>query len=466
MVFKKKLHLLNPNKPSIKIEYHKTKREIREKAAKPISIEHEVRKLLSRRISGRYLGLWLLIPEHLRLGSWDIIKSWSKGNDNGIEPRLSMQMVHESALCINGLRHKRSLCHQGFEVLNGLPFIATDKSIHDLLESHTVSESQLLQIALAKLRRVKGHYNSGLFALDPHRIETYSNRVMPAKKSNRRSKSKKVMQIFFSVDAISGQPLGFTIGSSAVTTGKATLELLEMMELALSTPGFVLADSEHATSKILSAFSINKQFDILMPMPRTGKIKEIIRSIKYENKWAGYALGETEYTMKGVNSELTLIVQRSGEVENEYEYKPFITTGKNDSVKILTEDYPERWTIEEFFNFEAAMGWNRASTMNLNIRYGKMSHALISQAVTYELRKKLPKPYRIWTAKHLSDTLFQEIEGDVRVKDDTIIVTYYNFPKEINIQKYYENLPEKLLAEGVDPRVPWLYNFKVDFRFK
>jgi len=28
------------------------------------------------------------------------------------------------------------------------------------------------------------------------------------------------------------------------------------------------------------------------------------------------------------------------------------------------------------------------------------------------------------------------------------------------------NLPEKLAAERVDPRVPWLFNFKLDFRFR
>jgi hypothetical protein len=47
-----------------------------------------------------------------------------------------------------------------------------------------------------------------------------------------------------------------------------------------------------------------------------------------------------------------------------------------------------------------------------------------------------------------------------------MIVTCYNVPKELNLQKYYENLPEKLEAEGINPKVPWLYNFKVDFRFK
>ena len=29
-----------------------------------------------------------------------------------------------------------------------------------------------------------------------------------------------------------------------------------------------------------------------------------------------------------------------------------------------------------------------------------------------------------------------------------------------------EYLPQKLAREGVSPEVPWLYNFKIDFRFK
>jgi hypothetical protein len=28
------------------------------------------------------------------------------------------------------------------------------------------------------------------------------------------------------------------------------------------------------------------------------------------------------------------------------------------------------------------------------------------------------------------------------------------------------NLPEKLKYEGINPQVPWLYNYKLDFRFK
>ena len=58
------------------------------------------------------------------------------------------------------------------------------------------------------------------------------------------------------------------------------------------------------------------------------------------------------------------------------------------------------------------------------------------------------------------------LDGDIRVHDDTIIVTYYNAPDADRLRQHYEGLPEKLRAEGVSPNLPWLYDFKLDFRFK
>jgi len=350
--------------------------------------------MLARRVSGSCFGLWLLIPEHLRLGSWDLLKAWTGENDTDINPRFALQLVHEAALCVNGIRPVRSLCHQGFEVLNGLPFIATDRSIHTLLDAHTVSQAQALQIGLGKLKRARGHYTSGVFAVDPHRIHTHSKRIMPAKKSKKNERSKKILQTFFCADSLTGQPVAFVVGSASMTASKATTELLEMMKSILPDNGMVMADTEHATTEILNLFLEDPKFDILIPMPQTKKIIRTINELEYQSKWAGYALGETFYEMENIRNPIKLIIQRTGEVESEYRYKPFAFTGEADSLIIITENYPERWTIEEFFNFESAMGWDRVSTMNLNIRYGKMSLALIAQAVTYELRKKLPKPYR------------------------------------------------------------------------
>lgn len=112
--------------------------------------------MLAEKISGTHVGLWFLIPEHLRLGTWDLLKAWTGRHDaNAIAPRLALQMVHESALCANGIRHQRTLRHKGFETLNGLPFVATDTAIHRLLESHTMADAEALQLALGQLRQAE-----------------------------------------------------------------------------------------------------------------------------------------------------------------------------------------------------------------------------------------------------------------------------------------------------------------------
>ena len=46
------------------------------------------------------------------------------------------------------------------------------------------------------------------------------------------------------------------------------------------------------------------------------------------------------------------------------------------------------------------------------------------------------------------------------------MITLYNAPNAERLRSHYENLPDKLRQQNVDPHIPWLYNFKLDFRFK
>ena len=95
-----------------------------------------------------------------------------------------------------------------------------------------------------------------------------------------------------------------------------------------------------------------------------------------------------------------------------------------------------------------------------------MTLALVAQAVIHQFRQRLGMPYQSWDAVHLARSIFSGLEGDVRVQEDTILVTYYNAPNAALLQQHYQDLPAKLQAQGINPRVPWLYNFKLDFRFK
>ncbi len=122
--------------------------------------------------------------------------------------------------------------------------------------------------------------------------------------------------------------------------------------------------------------------------------------------------------------------------------------------------------MEEFFNTHQSLGWKRAGTMNLNIRYGQMTMALLAQAALYQLRCRLGEPFCTWDAMHLAKSLLAGLEGDVRVRGDTIVVTYYNAPDAERLRTHYEQLPDRLERERISPQIPWLYGLKLDFRFR
>jgi len=132
----------------------------------------------------------------------------------------------------------------------------------------------------------------------------------------------------------------------------------------------------------------------------------------------------------------------------------------------LAINYPQRWHVEEFFNAYQSLGWKRAGTLNLNIRFGQMSMALIAQTACDQLRQRLGDPFASWDAPHFASAIFQGIDGDIRVRDNTIVVTLYNAPNPDLLKKHYENLPGILERQNVDPRIPWLCNFKLDFHFR
>lgn len=419
------------------------------------------------------MGLWLLVPEHLRLGTWDLLRCWTGKPSGHVEPRMALQLVHEAALCLAGKRQKRTLSQQGFEVANGLPFVVSDPAVHYLLDAHSVAEAQRMQRMLGKLRQALGHYPSEVLAIDPHRLPSYTQRQTVRRKKDPAAPAVKQLQSFFAFDADSQQPICFTLGSSSRTVSQATPGLLEMTAEILRLEGrrsLVLADTEHYSLELLEYVRTHLPFDLLVPMPQGKALARDFQSLPpeaFRRHWIGYATTERPYRPKNsVAKPYWQTVQRCGESPGAYHFKAFLCTAKEAAVDEPVQQYPKRWHCEEFFNAHQALGWDRAGTLNLNIRYGHMSMALVAQAVIHMLRQRLGSPIARWDADHLAQDFFHGLEGDLRIHHDTIVVTYYNAPNAPVLRNHYTDLPAKLAKEGTDPRVPWLFNYKIDFRFK
>ena len=455
------------------VESYRTYRRVRTEAADPLSLERGVRQLLADKISGNLVGLWLLVPEHLRLGTWELLLGWTRQGPQTVAPRLALQLVHEAALCVSGLRQARSLSQRGFELVNGLPFLASDPALHHLLNDHSVEEAQELQVRLGLLRRARGHFQGHLLAIDPHRLHSYSRRQTPRHTSKPDEKPVKVAQTFFCLDPDTRQPLCFTTGSSALTVTQATPELLELAARILHPDRrrpLVLADTEHYTAALVDYLAAWTPFDLLVPQAATRAVRQQIQALppeRFKRRWAGFALAKLPYQPKrAATGPHFQLVQRSGERPEQFHYKSFLCTRDSPEVDDLTLHFPKRWHVEEFFNAHQPLGWDRAGTLNRHIRYGQMSHALVAQAALHQLRQRLGEPWTGWDAPHLAQDLFRGADGDIRVHSDTIIVTFYKLPGAQALQHHYQDLPGKLESEGIDPRIPWLYNFKLDFRFR
>ena len=452
----------------------RTRSKVRSQPADPKSLERSVRQLLADRVSGNQVGIWLLLPEHLRLGTWDLLCQWAAQPPESLEPRLAWHLIHEAALCLRDLRHDRSLSQKGFELANGLPFVPTDQVIHDLLEARTVADSERLQIALGKLRRANHHFQGKLLALDPHRMQSFSRRQMRRRQSGAHTKPEKVGQCFFCVDADTHQPVCFTLGSSALEVTQITPHLLEMAAAILNpdsqaTKPLALADKEHFSAELIDPVVQKRTFDLLVPMPSQPALRrrwEQLPAKRFKEHWPGYAIAKQSYRPRHSQSEGCFkLIQRTGAKEP-YQFQGFFSTGDRPQLASLTGKYPKRWRAEEFFKFNESLGWERAGTLNLNVRYGQGTLALMAQAAIHQLRQRLGPPFDTWDASHFARELFGGLDGDIRVSGDTIVVTYYNAPNADKLRACYENLEEKLAAEGLSNRVPWLYNFKLDFRFK
>ena len=474
----KKLYAFNPTRkePVPKLSVQSTRKHERLAHGDPLSVERGVRQLLADKVSGTLLGIFLLVPEHLRLGTWDLLRTWS-GDLTGqtLAPRLGLHLVHEAALCRPSLRYSRSLRHKGFELATGLPFLPTDRAIHELLQAHTMEQAHQLQIRLGQLRRASGAFPAQVLALDPHRQISYSKREMVARRPSASQPASKQAQSFFLLDAQTSQPLCLTHASSAQTIATATAQLLQMAQAILgSTAGsapLIVADVEHFSTELLDLVRRDTPFDLLVPLRSTKALRQHYGKIAPElftRHWAGFAT--TVETFQPVGSTLAepcyRFVQRTGEDPDHYHFKGFACTAQRAEVPALTCDFPDRWHIEEFFRFDQDLGWKRAGTLNLHIRLAQMSLALLAQALIHQLRQRLGAPCQQWDSPHFARDFFAGLEGDLRVEADTIIVTYYNAPGAAEWKRHFENLPKQLEQEKVDPRIPWLYNFKLDFRFR
>jgi len=253
--------------------------------------------------------------------------------------------------------------------------------------ARTVVDKQRLQMALARCASLRAIFRAGSWPSIHIASAAYSKRRM---RRHRRTKplarptSHKPSSCSM---PITSQPVCFTTGTSRARPQSRPEELLGLAADILGTKSGQTSCWPMRNTSRSSCWTRSRRRRISTswsPCPispaSAGKLRELPpRRSSRDGRVTPTA--KLAYTPKNSQAgPFYQYAQREGERPEEYHYKAFLSTKDGDEVEELTGDFPKRWHVEEFFNGSQALGWNRAGTCNLNIRYGQMTMALIASS--------------------------------------------------------------------------------------
>jgi hypothetical protein len=126
----------------------------------------------------------------------------------------------------------------------------------------------------------------------------------------------------------------------------------------------------------------------------------------------------------------------------------------------------QSFTRQNFFNENGFLGLDRLPSLELNAIQSALTLKLVSFHLVDNFRKNLPRPFSTMKPESIYQHFIQGVQGKVQLKKDEIHVDIYGFQHRDMVAALFNNLQQKLSAQQIDPRCPWLNDRPLSFSFK
>ena len=160
-----------------------------------------------------------------------------------------------------------------------------------------------------------------------------------------------------------------------------------------------------------------------------------------------------------------MLVERFEE-EGEIRYVGFLSTDERSAQELLLEVYPRRWRIENWFKENDFLGIDSFPCLELNGIGASPALKLLAYNLFSAFRSDLGGSFARMQPETLYQNFLRHVQGKIQLENHEIVVTLYGHPHQQVLVPRFDSLKEKLEAKNIDPRVPWLNNYPVRFRFK
>lgn len=429
-------------------------------------IVHDVTALLKRGLTSTSVGGFFFIPYLLQLGAFDLIMSMGKPKPEGIpNENIAIGIVFESLFgYTKGIRSIDSVSRADFGLLEGLPFLPSPSTQYRYLQGISCKSALDFQVAMGRKLVDLDQVIAGFpVNIDGHSVSTYSRKEMKQSYITKEGRYGKAIRCFYTQDQNSKKPLIAMAAYSGTTVAQTTNKLAEMTRDILNREFVLVADKEWFCGQLIQELHERYGISILVPVRRSENRTTEFDSIPLE-KYHKSELGNIAavYTsMKDFDGPLKMFLKK----QPDGKYFALITPEQEMVTSTAMPTYTKRWRIENYFKENDFLGINHLPSLNLNAIQAMLSLRLLAFNVLDNFRHDLGAEYSHKTPDLIYREFVDGVQGRVQLIGDRIIVNVYGFKHEHAVASIMTNLDAKLKKANVDPRIPWLGNRRLEFKF-
>lgn len=430
------------------------------------SIDFDLTNLLKRGLTSTSAGGFFFIPYLLQLNTHQLLSNIGKPKTKGIpKEKLALGIVFESLFgYTKGVRSIDSVSKVDFGLLSGLPFLPSPSTQYCYLQNITTHDSLNFQVKLGKQLLKLGQISSGNpLNIDGHNIKTYSRKEMKRSFITQEDRYGKAIRTFYVQDQVSDKPILAMASYSGTKVAHVTEKLAVKAKEIYQNELIFVADKEWYCGKLIEDLFKKHAVSILTPVKRTKNRIAEFESIplkEFEKTYLGN-IAAIYTVMTNYEGPLRMFLKKQPDNTFFALITPQEEMGKENAMCY----YTKRWGIEGFFNENHFLGVDQLPSLNLNAIQAMLSFRMLAFQALDNFRHDLGVEYKTKTPKSIYRMFIDGVQGRLQLKGNTITVHIYGFEHENAVAAILTNMNSKLERANIDPRIPWLGNRCLEFKF-
>lgn len=356
---------------------------------------------------------------------------------------------------------------EGIAMASGLPIKPDQSHLHRFLKEPLFSDVDQFIRSIGKRQYEIGQIDGSVVSLDSH-LMTYHGKIEIQKdKDGKTMFPRKAIKAHAVHDQKYRNPIYLTVrypGTKATEIGRDLMEATK--EIIPDKETVVAMDKWFSVGELLEHIREGGQKFITLIRRHEKRIGEMERIPLSRFRRLTTKMGVTSIKtqLRNYREDVRLVVveDSTGGVRCLYGY---LTNDEKSEEEKIVEMYSGRWGIEFWFDEGKFLGIDKLPGIELN----EINLCLATKLVAYNVMSAFRANVGGENLGHNLSTIYEKffnVQALVKLRGDRILVTIYGHPQEDEIGPLYHDLQQKLRHKGIQPRVSWLNNHFLEFKFK